>query len=259
MEARAAGGHWADEAVTALNNIYGSGVFQASDETMSLSDAATVLQAMGCESEKLPNPGSGDTSSFTRGTACEVLAEVFQLPLEENQSAIEYLYKKNIINGDASGNLDADGAITKAQFAVITYRVLNSVGGGKGSSNEALKPGTKEYFAWMYLAARSCVPFNTESLNTAISSATVRTSVPVENGRKDRPGALERMGGKAELSERAFLDRYHDQRSDIQRQRHIDSRRYKNGGRIHPGRRLTNHFFRCAGRPLGLRWHHVSL
>ena len=82
MEARAAGGHWADEAVTALNNIYGSGVFQASDETMSLSDAATVLQAMGCESEKLPNPGSGDTSSFTRGTACEVLAEVFQLPLE---------------------------------------------------------------------------------------------------------------------------------------------------------------------------------
>lgn len=193
MEARAAGGHWADEAVTALNNIYGSGVFQASDETMSLSDAATVLQAMGCESEKLPNPGSGDTSSFTRGTACEVLAEVFQLPLEENQSAIEYLYKKNIINGDASGNLDADGAITKAQFAVITYRVLNSVGGGKGSSNEALKPGTKEYFAWMYLAARSCVPFNTESLNTAISSATVRTSVPVEN--EENPwGMAEKTG-----------------------------------------------------------------
>src|SRR5699024_6369834 len=46
--------------------------------------------------------------------------------------------------------------------AVLAYRVLNAVGGGFGSST-GLKPGTDDYFAWMYLAARSCVGFDTAS------------------------------------------------------------------------------------------------
>ena len=42
---------------------------------------------------------------------------------------------------------------------MLTYRVLNSVGGGMGSAVAGLKPGTPEYMAWMYLAVRKCVPF----------------------------------------------------------------------------------------------------
>ena len=96
---------------------------------------------------------SGDSENLSRGTACEVLADVFGLPVPEGKTAIQYLYDQNIISGKANGNLAESDPVTKAQFAVLTYRVLNSVGGGMGSST-ALKPGTKEYFAWMYLAAR---------------------------------------------------------------------------------------------------------
>lgn len=190
MEARAAGGHWADDAVTALNNIYGSDVFQAEDTAMTQGDAYAVLSRMGCKSEKV---SESSTAALTRGVACEVLAEVFQLPLKENQSAIEYLYRKNIINGYADGALGAEQPITKAQFAVITYRVLNSVGGGKGSSNEALKPGTKEYFAWMYLAARSVVQFGDA---TSASTETISSEIWQEwitklmrDDEENRPGS----------------------------------------------------------------------
>ena len=100
MEARAAGGHWADDAVTALNNIYGSGVFQAEDTAMTQGDAYAVLSSMGCKSEKV---SESSTAALTRGVACEVLAEVFDLPVGSSSSAIQYLYERNIINGYADG------------------------------------------------------------------------------------------------------------------------------------------------------------
>lgn len=89
------------------------------------------------------------------------MADIFKLPVDDTTTAIRYLYGKNIINGTAGGGLEVDGTITKAQFAVVTYRVLNAVGGGMGSRIAALKPGTKEYFSWVYLEAYNAVSFAT--------------------------------------------------------------------------------------------------
>ena len=187
-ETEGQGTHWAQSAVDQLNKIYElpksdteSTSFSVSEDAMTVSGVQSLLKAMGCSTDKLENEPGGTSESLTRGQACEVLADVFSLPVARDQSAIQYLYQQNIISGTSEDDLDEDGSVSQAEFAVLTYRVLNAVGGGLGSSNEALKPGTDEYFAWMYLAARSCVPFNVDGLNTAISSATVKTIVPTDN------------------------------------------------------------------------------
>ena len=147
--------HWALSAVEQLNKIYGPNLFSTSDDDMTVSGVQSLLEAMGCSTDKLANESGGTSGNLTRGQACVVLADVFSLPVAENQPAIQYLYQQNIISGTSEYNLDESGSVSQAEFAVLTYRVLNAVGGGLGSSNEALKPGTDEYFAWMYLAARS--------------------------------------------------------------------------------------------------------
>ena len=145
------GTHWAQSAVEQLNKIYGSNLFSTSDDDMTVSGVQSLLTTMGCSTDKLKDA----SGNLTRGQACEVLADVFSLPVAENQPAIQYLYQQNIISGTSEYDLDETGSVSQAEFAVLTYRVLNAVGGGLGSSNKALKPGTDEYFAWMYLAARS--------------------------------------------------------------------------------------------------------
>ena len=149
----AGGGHWADQAVDTLNGLYGVGTFAASDENLTHGQAAAILDKMGWQSD-LPN----SSDSLTRSQACEALVGVFHIPTN-GQSAIEHLYSQNIINGAAGGSLDPDGPVSQAQFAVLAYRVLNAMGGGLGTTAEAMKPGTPEYFSWMYLAARKCTPF----------------------------------------------------------------------------------------------------
>lgn len=151
---------WATDAVTTLNNIYGSGVFSADDTEMTEGDAASIAASAGWTTSKVT---SGSTAQLSRSKACEVLADVFDLPIG-SQSAIEYLYSKNIVTSNAPNN-----AVTKAEFSVLTYRVLNAVGGGMGSTIR-LKPGTNEYFAWMYLAARGCVPFQSSQMNNGFYS-----------------------------------------------------------------------------------------
>ena len=172
VSAWAADAPWAQSAVDALNGIYGSsdsnGPFSASDTVMTEQDLSTLLTATGWTtdvplSSETPNP------SLTRGTACTVLADVFGLPIGDH-SAIQYLFDQNIINGESTDNLNESGTVTHAQFAVLAYRVLNFTGGGMGSSNTVLKPGTEEYFAWMYLAARRCVPFQSNAVNTPIGT-----------------------------------------------------------------------------------------
>lgn len=153
---------WASSAVTKLKEIYDGTSFSASTDAMTEKEAKDIAETAGWTTTKVTED---DSTKLTRSRACEVLAEVFSLDISSSSSAIQYLYDRNIINGtDSSGNLDGDGSVSHAEFAVLTYRVLNAVGGGKGSNNEALKPGTKEYFAWMYLAARACVPFNSTQL-----------------------------------------------------------------------------------------------
>ena len=110
---------------------------------------------------------SGSSTPLSRDKACEVLADVFDLPIG-SQRAIEYLYSKNIVTSNSP-----DETVTKAEFAVLTYRVLNAVGGGMGSSI-SLKPGTEEYFAWMYLAARGCVPFQSSQINAECQSVRLK-------------------------------------------------------------------------------------
>lgn len=156
--------HWAQPAVTALNDIYGDGVFSTDETAMTVDDARDVLNAMGSPTDRL----DGKTE-FTRALACEVLADAFALQPE--RAAIDFLYEKNIINGESAGNLNATGSVSKAQFAVLTYRVLNYTGGGLGSTS-ALKPGTAAYFAWMYLAVRRSVPFTSPQTGSSIGSVT---------------------------------------------------------------------------------------
>lgn len=156
--------HWAQPAVTALNDIYGDGVFSTDETAMTVDDARDVLNAMGSPTDRL----DGKTE-FTRILACEVLADAFALQPEG--AAIDFLYEKNIINGESAGNLNPTGSVSKAQFAVLTYRVLNYTGGGLGSTS-ALKPGTDAYFAWMYLAVRRSVPFTSPQTGSSIGSVT---------------------------------------------------------------------------------------
>ena len=173
------GTHWAQSAVDQLNEIYelpksgeGSTSFSVSEQAMTVSEVTALLKAMGCSTDKLKNDSDGTSEPLTRGQACAVLADVFSLPVTGNQSAIQYLFQQNIISGTSANDPDESGSVSQAEFAVLTYRVLNAVGGGLGSSNKALKPGTDEYFAWMYLAARDCVSFSTEGSTGTIDADT---------------------------------------------------------------------------------------
>ena len=165
VSAFAADASWAQSAVSALNEIYGSGVFSADDGLISNADVQSVLSKTGWKTDVLL-----DDNEFTRSDACEVLADVFMLPLGK-QSAIQYLYDKNIVSGTANGDLNVDGSVSFAEFSVLAYRVLNAVGGGKGSAISGLKPGTDEYYGWLYLAVRKCVPFSAERGNEKIGQA----------------------------------------------------------------------------------------
>ena len=172
VSAFAADASWADSAVSALNGIYGSGVFSADDGEMTHGDAKTIAEKAGWSTYKI---GSDTSLKLTRSAACEVLADVFDLPIG-SKTAIEYLYEQNIVNGKGLNDLAEDDPVTAAEFSVLTYRVLNAVGGGKGSDT-GLKPGTDEYFAWMYLAARKCVTLEVyaNAADTAIKNVTMKT------------------------------------------------------------------------------------
>lgn len=162
----ATGEHWAQQAVDALNGIYGNNVFTGDDTTMTEGDAYSILQSMGSVSSEVTD---NSETLLTRAKACTILTEIFHIPVG-NTSDIQYLYEQNIINGKSESDLDENGTVTKAQFAVLTYRALNFVGGGKGSSVTSLKPGTKEYFSWMYLAARKVVDFNIDAVSGDITN-----------------------------------------------------------------------------------------
>ena len=83
VSAFAADAGWAQSAVSALDEIYGSGVFSADDGLMSNADVQSVLSKTGWKTDVLL-----DDNEFTRSDACEVLVDVFMLPLGK-QSAIQ--------------------------------------------------------------------------------------------------------------------------------------------------------------------------
>lgn len=174
--------HWAKSAVDTLNRIYSTTLFSTDETAMTVDDARGALNAMGSPTERLE-----EETEFTRALACEVLADAFALQPEG--AAIDFLYEKNIINGESAGNLNPTGSVSKAQFAVLTYRVLNYTGGGLGSTS-ALKPGTAAYFAWMYLAVRRSVPFTSEQTGTAIGSVTDFTTYSLTKDTEYTDGAI---------------------------------------------------------------------
>lgn len=186
---------WATPAVTALNNVYGNGIFSADDVRMTQSDLKTILGQIGATTKV--TLGTDTNATLTRGTACAVLADIFDLPV--TGSAIQYLYNQHIINGkDASGSLGQSDPITKAEFAVITYRVLNSVGGGLGSAT-VLKPGTKEYFSLLYLSYRVSA-LSGQDLATLNTAMDLVTNIPTQrygetNGSAHQWGYTE-LGGE---------------------------------------------------------------
>ena len=148
---------WADPAVTVLKEIYGSDLGVSSSlDPMLKSQAAGVFTKMGNPEVAATLTGEGN---LTRGEACTALVTAFAIPTG-GKKAINYLFEQNIVNGKSEGDLGAEEPVSFAEFAVLTYRVLNFVGGGKGTGVEGLNPGTPEYMAWMYLAVRKCVPFD---------------------------------------------------------------------------------------------------
>lgn len=155
----AAGDHWAASAVDTLNKMYNiQSLFEANDKDLSFKDAKSTLDAAGWHSDAFDEAYAAKDSEnnpVSRGLACTVLAEIFNLPIG-NESAIEYLSRKNIINGYANGDLGENDPVSMAQFAVVTYRILNSIGGG-ASSTTGLIPGTVEYNSWMFLTNRGVV------------------------------------------------------------------------------------------------------
>ena len=185
VSAFAADASWADSAVSALNGVYGSGVFSASDGEMTHGDAKTIAEKAGWSTYKI---NSDSDVKLTRADACEVLADVFDLPIG-SKTAIEYLYGQNIVNGKGPNDLAEDDPVTAAEFSVLTYRVLNAVGGGEGSDT-GLKPGTDEYFAWMYLAARKCVTLEVyaNAADTAIKDVTMKTVLPDDSDAGEKAG-----------------------------------------------------------------------
>ena len=164
----AAADHWAQSAVDTLNQIYSTDVFSTDESALTVSEAQTILKTMGSTTNKLTGTGS---DTVTRSLACEVLADVFALPIGD-QSAIQYLYHENIINGKSPNDLAENDPVTKAEFAVLTYRVLNAVGGGEGTKSGWPTPGSQGYTAWMYLAVRKCVPFEMDQADKAIGQVT---------------------------------------------------------------------------------------
>lgn len=165
--ALAATADWAVDAADTLNQVYGVTEFSAEDTQMTKNNAASIVTAAKWSTDVALS--SGD--ALTRGDACEMLADAFDLPTG-SQSAIAYLYEKNIVNGKSSDDLAESDPVTFAEFSVLAYRVLNYTGGGLGSSVEALKPGTDEYFAWMYLAARKAVSFQQDIIDKEIGTVT---------------------------------------------------------------------------------------
>lgn len=159
----AAAGHWADDAVRTLEEIYGSGKFVADDTDMTWDDAADFFTAVGYA---VPAEITG-TEKMTRSQACDVLLKIYNIPVGNGtDAAIRYLYEKNVISGykGATVNLGENDPIDKASFAVLTYRVLNFVGGGDGYADEFKKGSVPlsgdEFFCWMYLNVRNCMNIN---------------------------------------------------------------------------------------------------
>lgn len=176
--ASAAAPAWAQPALEALNKIYGN-EFSASEDLMDVTAITGILNVIGYQAvghgisgTAAENP-SGNRPTFeleqedfkniegtnilTRGGAARILTKVYSIDTSSASSPIQYLFNKNIVNGYAgSGELGATDPIDQASFAVLTYRVLNFVGVGEGTKSN-LMPGSRDYFCWMYLAARKCV------------------------------------------------------------------------------------------------------
>lgn len=186
---------WAADAVKTLNTIYTDSEndpFSNSTGEMTEGDLSTLMSTVGWKPDKV-TADSGSNTPLSRGKACEVLADVFKLPVgSEENAAITYLYEEKIINGKSESALVPGGSVTKAEFAVLTYRVLNYVGGGKAEADDSFKPGDDGYFEWMYLAARKCVPFEitAEQLSGKMSDTKLVTSVSNESANDDK-GAWE--------------------------------------------------------------------
>ena len=163
---------WATPAVTALNAVYGAGTFEATLEYVTASDVAAIFPpdkfSYTSNSGDFVNVAVGNVMTsdvLTRGGAARILTEIYNIPVPSGKTAIRHLYDLNIVSGYKTPNeepvLGEGDPINQATFAVLTNRILNAVGGGyiagdKNSRTINLKPGTKEYFSWMYLALRTC-------------------------------------------------------------------------------------------------------
>lgn len=153
-----AGVPWARQAVEFLNVIYGAGTFTGDGSELTKSEAETLLAKMRCVTDQLDHigqarPDEAPNLPLSRADACAVLVQIFNMPIGESQEPIEYLNGQNIIMGDKDGNLNPEGTVTEAEFAVLTFRVMNAVGGGGGVDSTGLLPGSLPHIAWRFLSA----------------------------------------------------------------------------------------------------------
>ncbi|MBC8535153.1 hypothetical protein [Feifania hominis] len=138
---------WMSEPVDRLNEILGSDVFVASTAPITYGEIAAVLRAAGYDGGKF---AQNTAATATRADGCEAIAVLFQLPVGDG-SAIQYFFDHKYINGTAEGELNESGALSAAEFAVLTDRLYSELGGfatppttpGEGEG-ESTTPGEGE-------------------------------------------------------------------------------------------------------------------
>ncbi|MDR1439554.1 MAG: S-layer homology domain-containing protein [Clostridiales bacterium] len=187
----AAGAHWADEAVAALNARYGDGFFTASDGAFTRDDAWSLAARLGYGDVSslggingIPmdhifpalSPAPPTPPAVTRAQACALVFALLGLPGMGGEYAelpfadcgdLHPLYKDAIARlhqlGAANGYSDAlfapDGEVSHAAFAVILYRALRAgIGIDANPLGLGLKPGGFGFNQALYFATRGGLP-----------------------------------------------------------------------------------------------------
>jgi hypothetical protein len=187
VPALAADAPWANDAVDALNSIYGSNTFTADDTVVTVDAAIDLLE----ESFNYPSDGPLITDQLNTGgnlsrlQAAQIVCGLYSLPKnlsagsfsDCSDEAVVTIRSLGITGGYPDGTYRPDNEITSAELAVMFFRSLGKIGASDGGALEGLKPGEYGYDEFMYLMARSCIPFDA-SPTASLGSTSINIAKP---------------------------------------------------------------------------------
>lgn len=159
---------WANDAVDALNYIYGDDTFIADNASVTVDAVKALL------TNKFSYPEDGEIitdylntgENLTRLQLAQVVYSLYGLtedlsagPFSDcDDSAVITLRSLGIVSGRSSEIFAPDDMVINAELAVIFYRALGKIGASDGAALNTIKPGEFGYDELMYLCTRSCVP-----------------------------------------------------------------------------------------------------